>query len=196
MAVHGGPATEAWPFGGRRLAMDEDRFNRLLRRMERSAVASPAELVGCTPAEIDALESRYSVVLPRTYRRYLEVMGRRSGRLFTHDHMAVFYPYVLAMTAEERQSWAERQAEDGSGPPPTFEFPKDALLIAGRLGEQFEFIRCNGQEDASVWYLNNYRWQTRESHPSVLTWLECWCEQAENVIARGYFNLYPEGTTP
>ena len=116
------------------------------------------------------------------------VMGHRSGRLFTHDHMAVFYPHALTMTADERQSWAERRAEDGSGPPQGFEFPADALLIAGRLGEQFGFIRCSGQDDAPVWYLNNYRWQTRELHPSVLEWLECWCEAAEGAIARGYFD--------
>jgi hypothetical protein len=190
------PAGELGRSATEELPLDKDRFDRLLRRMERSGVASPIELVGCSSDEIDALESRYSVVLPRMYRRYLEVMGHRSGRLFTHDHLAVFYPHVLAMTSDERRSWAERQKKDGSGPPPAFEFPVDALLIAGRLGEQFEFVRCGGQDDVPVWYLNNYRWQTRESHPSVLAWLECWCEAAESAIAGGYFDEYPEGTTP
>ena len=176
--------------------MDDARFDRLLRRMERSGVASQVQLIGCSPSEIAALEARYALRLPHSYRRYLEVMGHQSGKLFKHDHMAVTYPYVLAMTAEERQSWAACQAEDGSGPPPEFEFPDEALLIAGRLGEQFSFIRCMGQDDVPVWYLNNYRWQTREMHASVLDWLECWCEAAEGAIASGYFDLYPEGTTP
>jgi hypothetical protein len=69
-------------------------------------------------------------------------------------------------------------------------------LIAGRLGDQFEFIHCRGQEDSQVWYFNTWDWQVQESHPSVLAWLECWCEQAERASASGYFDLYPDGTTP
>ncbi|MBO0700393.1 MAG: SMI1/KNR4 family protein [Zavarzinella sp.] len=176
--------------------MDEDRFARFLRRLEASRVAAPANLVGCTPAEIEALEARYGVRLPRVYRRYLEVMGHRSGRLFTCDHAAVFYPHVLAMTEEQRGLWAEAKAEDGSGPPPEFDLPADALLILSRLGEQFEFIRCGGQDDSPVWYFNTWEWRVRESAPTVLAWLESWCVEAERAIASGYFDVYPDGTTP
>jgi hypothetical protein len=172
--------------------MDEERFARLLSRLEASRVAAPADLAGCTPGEIEALEARYGVQLPQTYRRYLEVMGHRSGRLFACDHAAVFYPYALAMTAEQRRLWSE----DGRGPPSGFELPRDALLIFGRLGEQFEFVRCDGQDDSPVWYFNTWEWQVRESAPSVLAWLEDWCAEAEGAIASGYFDLYPEGTTP
>lgn len=176
--------------------MDEDCFARLLRRLEASHVATPADLVGCTPGEIEMLEARYGLRLPRAYRRYLEVMGHRSGRLFTCDHAAVFYPYVLAMTAEQRLLWAEARAENGSGPPPAFELPGDALLIYGRLGEQFEFIRCRGEDDSPVWYFNTWEWQVREAAPSVLAWLESWCTEAEWAISSGYFDLHPKGTTP
>jgi hypothetical protein len=176
--------------------MDFDRFRRLLQRLERSNVAAPAQLVGCSEPEVAALEARYGLRLPQTYTLYLRVMGHKSGRLFTCDHMAVFYRYVLDMTADERRLWAESQAEDGSGPPPEFELPADALLIAGRLGDQFGYIRCGGQDDSPVWYFNTWEWQVRELHSSVLAWLECWCEEAERAIARGYFDIYPEGTTP
>lgn len=176
--------------------MDEGRFTRLLLRLEASRVAAPADLVGRTPNEIAAIEARYGVRLPRTYRRYLDVMGHRSGRLFTCDHAAAFYPHVLAMTSEQHQLWAEARAEDGSWPPPGFELPADALLILGRLGEQFEFIRCTGPDDSPVWYFNIWEWQTRESSPSVLGWLESWCAEAEGAIASGYFDLFPGGTTP
>ncbi|HVL12936.1 MAG TPA: SMI1/KNR4 family protein [Gemmata sp.] len=177
--------------------MDEERFSRLLSRLETSHVVAPADLVGCTPGEIAVLEARYGVRLPLTYRRYLEVMGHRAGRLFTCDHAAVAYSDVLAMTAEQRQLWAEEvQAGNGNGPSSGFELPADALLIFGRLGEQFEFIRCGGQEDSPVWYFNTWEWQVRESAPSVLAWLESWCAEAEGAIASGYFTLYPGGTTP
>lgn len=176
--------------------VDLERFQRLLQRMERSGVASLSQLVGCSEQEVAALEARYRLHLPEAYRVYLRVMGHNSGRLFTCDHMAVFYRYVLEMTAEQRQIWAESNAEDGSGPPPSFDFPADGLLIAGRLGDQFEFIRCHGEDDSPVWYFNDWDWQVRESKPSVFAWLETWCEEAERAIASGYFNRFPGGTTP
>jgi hypothetical protein len=66
--------------------MDEDRFTELLRRLEQSCALSPGDMVGCTVKEIECLEAKYAVQLPRTYRRYLEIMGHRSGRLFTCNH--------------------------------------------------------------------------------------------------------------
>jgi dihydrodipicolinate synthase/N-acetylneuraminate lyase len=51
--------------------VDFDRFQRLLQRMERSGVASLAQLVGCSEQEVAALETRYSLRLPETYTLYL-----------------------------------------------------------------------------------------------------------------------------
>lgn len=176
--------------------MDITRFNQLLHRMEISHVASRAECIGCTPVEIKALEDRYGVRLPQTYLRYLEVMGHRSGKLFTCDHMAVFYAHVMAMTADQLRMWAEAEFENDSGRQQTFQLPVDALLIAGRLGDQFEFIRCSEPYDSPVWYFNTWDWQIQEVHASVLDWLESWCGEAESAIASGYFDLFPDGTTP
>lgn len=176
--------------------MDFERFRRLLARLERSGVASLPQLVGCSEQEITILETKYGVQLPQSYKLYLRVMGHRSGRLFTCDHMAVFYRHVLVMTADVRECWAEDNAEDGSGPPPGFAFPADALLIGGRLGDQFWFIRCDGQDDSAVWYFNTWEWEVLEFETSVLGWLETWCGEAEQAIANGYFDLYPDGTTP
>lgn len=176
--------------------MDFDRFQRLLQRIERSRVASLSDLVGCSEQEVAALEARYGLRLPQTYELYLRVMGHKSGRLFTHDHMDVFYSNALEMTAEHRQMWAEWQAERGDDPPPSFTLPTDALIIGSRLREQFEFIRCSGQEDSPVWYFNEWDWRTQLEYPSVLAWLESWCVEAESAIASGYFDRYRTGTRP
>jgi hypothetical protein len=159
--------------------------------MGQSNIASISQLVGCSEQEIATLESRYGLRLPPSDAMYLQLMGHKSGRLFTSDHTAVFYRHVLEMTAEERRAGAE----DG-GPPSDFELPPDALLIAGRLGEQFEFIQCAGQDDSPVWYFNTWDWRVRESHPSVLAWLESWCGEAEQAIAGGYDDTCPDGTIP
>lgn len=175
--------------------MPPDRFDQLLQRMKRSGVASRSQLVGCSQKEIAALEARYELRLPESYALYLRTMGHKSGRLFTHDHMAVFYSYVLKMTADERWSWNDG-ADDGSGPPEKFQLPGDALLIAGRLGDQFEFIRCNLPDDSPVWYFNTYEWEVKQSHASIFDWLEAWCGEAEEAIAGGYYDEYPDGTKP
>ena len=160
--------------------------------MGRSQVAAPGDLEGASEAEIDALEQHYGLLLPSTYRQYLSVMGHRSGRLFTSDHMAVFYSYVWDMTQDLR---------NGTDPalPSQFQLPKDALIVAGRLGAAWEFIRC-GQgvrlDDSEVWYFDERDWTIRRSHPSVFAWLEAWCGFAEEAIADGYFERNPKGTTP
>ncbi len=172
--------------------MSEDRFGQLVARMEAGSVASAPDLVGCGATEIAALETKYQLRLPRTYRRFLEVMGHRSGRLFASDHIAVRYRDVLAMTSEIPAAWAV----EGPQPPLTFALPADTLLIAGRLSQQFEFIRCVGQDDSPVWYFNDWEWRIRQSQPSILAWLESWCDEALRAVADGYFDAHPKGAGP
>ena len=167
-----------------------DRFELLLERLASAGVASSNDLEGCSPAEIEQLKSRFSVTLPATYRWYLTTMGKRSGRLFTHDHMAVYYPHVLRMTAEYREETADFPNDT------SVDLPVDALIIAGRLGDQFQFIRCNNLEDSPVWYFNVLDNQIAESNPSIIFWLHSFCDQAEQAIKNGYFDAYPNGTSP
>src|ERR1700681_3370538 len=110
--------------------MRSDPLDALLGRMQRSGVGSPAELVGCAPAQIRRLESRYGVTLPSTYRRFLSAMGRKSGRLFAHDWLEVQYDSVSRLTArvpEIVRDWAEISSEWSS-----FALPDKALVILYR----------------------------------------------------------------
>ena len=81
-------------------------------------------------------------------------------------------------------------------PPASFELPKDALLINGRLGEQFEFIRCNGGIESRVYYFNTWNWNISVSNNSNIDWLNNWCNQAEQAITSGYYEQDPNGTIP
>lgn len=166
-----------------------DRLNVFLKRMHETGVAAPHEIAGCTPGEIATLESTYSITLPATYSWYLETMGHKSGRLFTHDHMAAFYNNVLTLTANYREDAKEF-------PDKTVDLPPDALIIAGRLGEQFEFIRCNNELDSPVWYFNEWDNKIIESRTSVIYWLYSFCDAAQRAIESGYFKEFPNGATP
>ena len=176
--------------GALEIAMSDDKFNSLLSRMDRSSIASVSELVGCSADEISVLESKYGIRLPSNYRRYLELMGHKSGRLFTCDHAAVFYEYVLNTTADFHSGLYELE------PPSSFVLPADAFFINCRLGDYFEFIRCNEADESSVHCFNSWDWNIIESDPSVVNWLESWCAMAENAIATGYYESHPNGTTP
>lgn len=68
------------------------------------------------------------------------------------------------------------------------ELPKDALIIAGRLGEQFQFIRCNDSCDSPVWYFNERELGIKQSHPNVIAWLYSFADEAQQAIANGYYS--------
>ena len=179
--------------------MDTKRFERFLERMVRSGISGTGEgqiLLGSTEAEIRAIETRYNLHLPKTYRHYLNVMGKRSGRLFTSDHLAVFYENVIEMTADIRSRKLSGSKDGEVTAPVGFALPEKAFFIASRLDSQFEFITCDASDDSPVWYFSEGDWIVRQNYASVMDGLEAWCEYAEEAIASGYFSRNPKGTVP
>jgi SMI1 / KNR4 family (SUKH-1) len=160
--------------------MASDPFATLLARMAKTGVAT-ADLEGCTKVEIDTLESRYGVRLPDTYRCFLQVMGRRSGRLFRHDWVDTDYSFILAETAEVRARLTEEDI--------AFELPADALVILGRDGDQLNFIRCNNPDDSPVWavFLDEEPVRARQCFRLVVGWMRAWAKEAAEAVADGYY---------
>ena len=165
-------------------------FADFLNDLEAASVASSDDLQGCAQSEIEALESRYGLALPDSYRSYLSTMGHRSGRLLTHDHYAATYEHVLRMTDEYRQDCIQYPDE------PHVMLPPDALVIVGRLSEQFLMIRCNRSDDSAVWYFNEYEPNLKDAYSSVMDWLYSLVEEAKDAIDRGYYDMFPDGTRP
>ena len=89
--------------------MAQNPFDKLLARMEESGVATAKELRGCSATEIGRLERKYHFTLPATYRRFLEVMGHRSARLFSHDHVGTDFAHVMKATIELRKQLKEEK---------------------------------------------------------------------------------------
>ena len=165
-------------------------FEHFCQRLKSNKVTRWWEWRGCSGGEIEALERRYNVKLPATYRRYLSTMGRGAGRLFRHDHLAVTLEHVLDMTDTVRA----KMVEQGAFSP----FPPEALVILGRLDAYFEFIVCDSGDDSPVWAFEEGKWKPTPEpiHPSVLDWLQFWCDEAEYAIRTGYFDWLPGGTRP
>ena len=170
--------------------MDRERFDRLLARLKAERITRWWQRRGCSQRDIQLLEQRYDICVPMTYRWYLSTLGRDAGRLFRHDHLAVTLNHVFDLTAHVR----ERMKVAGVAT----ELPGDALVILGRLGAYFQFIRCDGSDDSPVWELSEDDWRVEGEpiHASTLDWLEFWCNEAEYAIRSGYFDWLPGGTRP
>lgn len=143
-----------------------------MERLYETGVARPGQLQGCTADEIAALEAKYAIVLPDTYRRFLETMGHGAGRLFAHDRVEASYPQVLEMTEDQRR-WHRDEPEEQP-----ICLPDDALIVLGRLGQQFQFMRCQGTADAAIYYYEMGEPAAQYWSPSLVTWLNAWCDEA------------------
>ena len=157
--------------------MERDPIDRVVERLYETGVARPDQLQGCSAAEIAALEAKYVIALPDTYRRFLEVMGHSAGQLFAHDRVEVSYPRVLQMT-EEQWRWHRDEPEEQP-----VALPDDALIILGRFDEQFQFIRCQGTPEAAVYYYEMGEPAAQHWSPSLVTWLHAWCDEAASLMA-------------
>jgi hypothetical protein len=165
-------------------------FAQFITELRQSGVAT--ELRGCTPAEVADLEATLEQTLPLAYKLYLESMGHSAGRLFTHDHLAVTYNYVLQLGQQLKEAMSEEQS------PGTilFRLPEQGVVIASRLAGQFHYILCDRPDDAAVFYVNTWEQKALQVYPSILAWLRSHEASALDAIRSGYFDDYPNGTTP
>ncbi len=173
-------------------------FQTFLDRMAQYDIADRSVLRGCRPDEIEALEQKLGVRLPSVYREYLLLMGRKSGRLFAHDHLAVFYPHVQTAT-DDALSWYVHQKwmKDRVPPvPDAFEWPDEGVFIQSRLGEDWHFIRCTDAGDSPVWMIDGTNWEIRQVHASVQDWLSDNMDACRAAIEAGYFYEQAYGTQP
>jgi len=168
----------------------EGEFAAFVAQLRQDAVAN--ELRGCSPEEVLEIEQVYGCRIPRAYRLYLETMGHAAGRLFTHDHLAVTYEHVLRLGEQLRDG----MSEDCAPGAPQFCLPANALVIVGRLGEQFEYVVCDQPEDSPVFYVNTWDRVAKRVYPCVLDWLRDLHSEAVEAIRSGYYDKYPNGTRP
>ncbi len=159
-------------------------------RMIATKVASPDEIRGCSPEELAVFERDYDLRLPESYRAFLARAGHSAGKLFAWDHVDAYYPAVMSMLDDSRRALdepSEVDDEDEESVLRTVSLPDKALVILGRLDEQFHFIVCEGGDDTPVFYFSEEGEPPKRSYDSVLDWLEDWRSGAEEAIRNGHF---------
>jgi hypothetical protein len=163
-------------------------FDDFVALLVSSGVARPDEFQGCTAEELTVFERDFGLNLPAIYRQFLARMGHSAGKLFAHDHVLAYYPAVRSMLNDLRIPREEPvESLDEETYLRTVTLPDNALIIAGRLDEQFHFIVCQGGEDAPVFYFSEEGEPREQIYDSILDWLEDWRSGAEEAIREGYF---------
>ncbi len=158
-----------------------------------TAIAGPISRVGCSVDEIRALETKYNITLPRTYRVFLETMGKSPGRLFHALQVHANYTDVLELTAEiPRQIKLENP--DRYTELARF-LPADALIVASWDLDANLLIRCDRADDSPVWYFDGHNLSVTECHESVVEWLYDCLWHAEDAVKSGWYDQWKRPTS-
>lgn len=104
----------------------------------------PDLIKGCSKLEILQLEKKYAVILPRSYKVFLENFGRGLGGKIMRD-CDVLYDDIFSLTNIIRN---EILIDDGD---PVL--PNKAFVCVGRYNEQFMFFDASGMiEEPDIYY--------------------------------------------
>ena len=144
--------------------MDVDSWlNDYVHRLLEHEIATEAQLVGCEPSEVAAVENEYGLSLPRLYRLVLTRFGRGAGRLVDVNEFDFYYPNMVALNKRIR-----------SRKTPIHGLPKEPyLVVLGRYDEVFQYVLdAQGASDAAVYQLDLDDGVPREVYSSLTTLLE------------------------
>src|SRR4051794_35492150 len=90
----------------------------LISRLQRSEIALPEDVRGCSPEEVEGLEAQFNIHFPMAYHRFLEIMGHGAGRLM--KDVEVFVEDIVKINSAEYIS--DMRAFGLELPPKTFVF--------------------------------------------------------------------------
>lgn len=145
--------------------MADDRIRELVAAIADGVTATPEQLRGLTPEEIEEVEADQPAPLARTYRQFLELAGRSAGRFLQGSD--VFYPSILGVGRAARALLEGDQVD--------FALTDEDRVILMHQGYQFEFLRGTGP-DPEVWTYSEDGPPT-VSFPSFTEWLATVVEQ-------------------
>ncbi len=124
-------------------------MSKLIDSMYANGVASPGDLRGCSTDEIALLETKYSVVLPLSYRLFLSEMGHSMGKLGNCGEFDFSYADALTLTGKEFEMWKRIRLKNPTYSNPAF--PNHGLIFCVRLCHPcYWLIICDGQDDSPV----------------------------------------------
>lgn len=150
-------------------------LNRAKTAFAHSRLAAPDEVLGCTEAEVAALEQRIGHYLPAAYREFLLWIGHSAGHLLQGSD--VFYQQL-----EPLPTYAQELLQENDITTP---LPEDAFVFYVHQGYQFMFFRLSEGDDPPVYYYGEGEGQDtfRVLYPSYSAFLETEIEGHTKLLA-------------
>lgn len=114
-------------------------FDTLFGKMYASELSKPDEVIGCSQSEIAAIETKFGLKLPASYKAFLQRMGKCAGWLLEGSDF--YYPDLLE---------CRKAAEDLLRDDPAFELSGSDFVFLQHQGYQFLFFDTAGTADPAV----------------------------------------------
>ncbi len=129
-------------------------------RLAESGLAGEAGFVGCSSGDVSAIEAAVKLVLPGSYRFFLERCGKCAGEFL----VGTDWEYDVLVELQEDALNLLDEA------PPDLFLPEDAFVFAMHQGYQFLFLRCGEGDDPPVLYYLDENQAFEEVAPSFSRW--------------------------
>jgi hypothetical protein len=127
-----------------------------------AGLAGPNSFEGCTEEEIQCLEARFSLHLPKCYRDFLVVMGRAAGKFLVGTDYS--FPKMLDFRKEAEGLLRTSQSN--------FKLSPTAFVFMFHQGYTFLFFDCHGDpDDPPVLMFTEAENEPREVANSFSSWL-------------------------
>ncbi len=137
----------------------------LVPNLIENGIARPDEIEGCPPAEIEALQRRFGP-MPKAYRDFLALVGRRSGLLVDRAEL-----WIHADQLDEVDRMARERIFGAPGPGDD-PVPGDAIFIGARYGEHPWFVLSGARADSPVFRFDTDTGRVTQAGIGVWSWVE------------------------
>jgi hypothetical protein len=132
------------------------------RKLLDAGLAGPNSFAGCTEEEVQSIEARFSIRLPKCYRDFLVVMGRTAGEFLVGTDYS--FPKML-----EFRKGAEELIQTCQS---NFKLSSTAFVFMFHQGYTFLFFDCHGDpDDPPVLMFTETGNEPREVANSFSSWL-------------------------
>ncbi|MBC3907921.1 SMI1/KNR4 family protein [Undibacterium umbellatum] len=108
--------------------------------LEQAGLDEGTGILGISAKEIELIEQKYSIRLPKSYKDFLQQCGISAG-LFSRD-ISFFYDDVLYMW----DSFGEAVREWGV----SFSLPENAFLFSEYQGGSYHYFICDGNDNPPI----------------------------------------------
>lgn len=119
----------------------------IIQNLIRSGKLSRNRLQGCTPTELDSLQSHFGQKLPDEYRSFMELGGRGIGQLFIGTD--IYFPRVLDLQAEALELLSDHSLHSL--------LPNNSMVFCIHQGYEVNYLLPHGPNPPVYQYIEGER---------------------------------------